>query len=500
MATQIPTISSPVAPISDSLLATSEHEILARIRSREAKVAIIGMGHVGLPTALGLAELGWQVLGADSSDPLIAELKAGRLPFYEPGLDKLFRKHLGKKFLPLTDLTAAIREATILFICVGTPQRDNGEADLSQVEAVARTIAQNLNGYKLVVEKSTVPAVTAQWVKRTILRYAKNGQTKSAGNGHAHSGEATPPSEIIAPVETSAFDFDVASNPEFLQEGVAIENIFRPDRVVCGVETERARKILEELYKPLHSTVLVTETSTAELIKHAANSFLAMKISFINMVADLCELVGADVTKVASGIGMDPRIGQQFLNAGIGFGGYCFPKDLKAFIHLAEEYGLDFSLLKEVENINQRRIDVFLKKVRQALWVLQDKTIAVLGLAFKPNTDDIREAPPLKIVKALLAEGARLRLHDPKAVSNAKTLLPDDNDKITYCNDPYAAARAAHALLVLTEWPEYRQMDLLRLRENMEVPVVIDGRNVFDPAHMTNLGFEYLSIGRSSSS
>jgi UDPglucose 6-dehydrogenase len=486
VSTQISNLSSQVESLESPPTLSPDTELLADIRSRKAKIAVLGMGHVGLPTALGLADLGWQVLGADSSSGLVEKLRAGKLPFYEPGIEQLLGKHLGKNFHPVSDLEQTIRDATILFICVGTPQRENGEADLSQVEAVARTIAHNLNGYKLIVEKSTVPAITAHWVKRTILRYAKNG----GRNGHAEAVESSTESG------QGPHGFDVASNPEFLQEGAAIHNIFRPDRVVCGVETERARLILEELYRPLHSTVLITGLSTAELIKHAANSFLAMKISFINMVADLCELVGADVTKVADGIGMDPRIGPQFLNAGIGFGGYCFPKDLRAFIHLAEEYGLDFSLLKEVENINRHRVDVFLKKVRQALWVLQDKTIAVLGLAFKPNTDDIREAPALKIVHALLGEGARLRLHDPRAMAATKAVLPENTENVIYCDDAYSAAEHAHGLLVLTEWPEYRSLDLARLRDAMEVPVVVDGRNVFDPAAMTRLGFEYLCMGR----
>ncbi len=489
MSTQVPNLTPCLESVATPLLASSDNEILAGIHSRKAKIGILGMGHVGLPTALGLADLGWQVLGADSSPAIIDQLRRGELPFYEPGIEKLLAKHLGRNFHPLSDLEQAIRDATILFVCVGTPQRENGEADLSQVEAVARTIAQNLNGYKLIVEKSTVPAVTAQWVKRTIVRYAKN----SHRNGSTSLSDSP---DCCADQLPASVDFDVASNPEFLQEGAAVHNIFRPDRIVCGVETERARLILEELYRPLHSTVLVTGLSTAELIKHAANSFLAMKISFINMVADLCELVGADVTKVARGIGMDPRIGPQFLNAGIGFGGYCFPKDLRAFIHLAEEYGLDFSLLKEVENINRHRVDVFLKKVRQALWVLQDKTIAVLGLAFKPSTDDIREAPGLKIVNALLAEGARLRLHDPRAIAASKAVLPEDGRRVVYCDDAYSTAQHAHGLLLLTEWPDYRSLDLQRLRDAMDVPVVVDGRNLFDPATMSKLGFEYLSIGR----
>lgn len=475
-----------------TLVETENADLLTAVRSRKLKIAILGMGHVGLPTALGLSEMGWHVLGADSAPGLIAQLRKGQLPFYEPGLDELFRKHLGKTFFPVDDLATAIQEATILFVCVGTPQRENGEADLSQVEAVARTIAQNLNGYKLIVEKSTVPAVTAQWVKRTIQRYAK---TRPSVHESAVYPEHGNDESNAAELDSSVPDFDVASNPEFLQEGVAVRNIFRPDRVICGVDSDRARMVLQELYRPLQCSVLVTELSTAELIKHAANSFLAMKISFINMVSDLCELVGADVTKVAAGIGLDPRIGPQFLNAGIGFGGYCFPKDLRAFIHLAEEYALDFSLLKEVEAINERRIEIFLKKVREALWVLQGKTIAVLGLAFKPGTDDIREAPSLKIVKALLAEGASLRLHDPKATQNAKAAL-GNCENVVYVEDPYSAANHAQALLLLTEWPEYRELDLEKLHNLMDVPVVVDGRNIFDPKAMQRLGFEYLCMGR----
>jgi UDPglucose 6-dehydrogenase len=360
---------------------------------------------------------------------------------------------------------------------VWAPQHQNGEADLAQVESVARTIAQNLNGYKLIVEKSTVPAVTAKWIQRTIHRYA------SGGNGGSSGG-----SQTVA--------FDVASNPEFLQEGSAVDNVFHPDRVVCGVESERAGKILTALYAPLHAPIITTDLNTAELTKHAANSFLAMKISFINTVADLCEAVGADVTKVAESIGMDPRIGSAFLQAGIGFGGYCLPKDLRAFIHLAGRYGVDFSLLKEIEAINQQRVQVLINKVRQALWVLRGKVIGVLGLAFKPGTDDVREAPSLRVVQALLDEGARLQLYDPKAMPNVRHLLPAEEGRIRYCQTPYEAAGAAQALLVLNEWDEFRNLDLGRIRELMDVPVIVDGRNVFAPERVRRAGFEYLSIGR----
>jgi UDPglucose 6-dehydrogenase len=325
----------------------------------------------------------------------------------------------------------------------------------------------------LVVEKSTVPAITAKWVKRTLLRYARE------------SGEET-------------CDFDVASNPEFLREGRALQDLIRPDRVVCGVESERARRIMEEFYRPLGTPIMLTGTTTAEIIKHAANSFLSMKISFINMVADLCEAVGADVEHVAEGLGMDPRIGPQFLSAGIGFGGYCFPKDLRAFIYLAEEHGVNFALLKEVEEINRQRVEIFLRKLRRVLWVLNHKTIGVLGLAFKPGTDDTRESPSLRIVQALREEGVLLRLHDPQAMRLLQTALRPKEGSFTYCETAYEAAVGAHALLILTEWPEYRELDWNCMRGAMALPLIVDGRNLLDPARIRAAGFEYVGIGRSA--
>jgi len=455
-----------------------ESVFLSKVADRALRIAVLGLGHVGLPTALGLAEMGWEVVGADSDLDKISRLKSGDPGFYEAGLEELLRKHLQTGlFKPVADLGAAIRRASIIFICVGTPQQESGEADLSQVESVARTIAHNLNGYKLIVEKSTVPAITAQWIKRTIQRYAANGNGRDG-----RKGEGLP--------------FDVASNPEFLQEGSALQNVFHPDRVICGVESERVRNMLTAIYEPLRSPIVTTDLSTAEVIKHASNSFLAMKISFINMVADLCEAIAANVTKVAQGIGMDPRVGTAFLQAGIGFGGYCFPKDLRAFIHLADSYGVDFSLLKEVEAINRRRAELFVKKVRQALWVLQDKVIGVLGLAFKPGTDDIRESPSVRIIRALLDEGTKLQLYDPRAMPNAQRVLPPQEGRIRYCKTPYEASRAAQALLVLTEWKEFEELDLGTIRELMEVPVIVDGRNVLVPERVRNAGFEYLSVGR----
>ena len=439
------------------------------------RIAVLGLGHVGLPTAVGFAEMGWEVIGADDDASKIAMIVSGQAPFYEPGLNDLLVRGLASGRLTLTaHVEEAARAATVLFVCVGTPQKDTGEADLSQVEAIARTIARNLNSYKLIVEKSTVPAITAQWIKRTVDRFAK----RPDGRGRPHA------------------EFDVASNPEFLQEGRAIENIFHPDRVVVGVESERARILLERLYQPFGCRTLFTNISTAELTKHAANAFLSTKISFINMVADMCEAVGADVSQVALGMGLDPRIGSEFLNAGIGFGGYCFPKDLRAFMHLGREHGVNCGLLKEVENINLRRIEVFVKKVRQAVWVLQGKQMGVLGLAFKGGTDDIRESPALHIVKALLEEGARLRVHDPQALDVSERELPAQPNRLEYCRSAYEVARGAHALLILTPWPEYRQLDLAHLYELMETPMIIDGRNLLDPEVVRAADFEYVDIGR----
>ncbi|MBZ5719913.1 MAG: UDP-glucose/GDP-mannose dehydrogenase family protein [Acidobacteriia bacterium] len=456
-----------------------------KVSAGKPKIAVLGMGHVGLPTALGLADLGLEVIGADSNAEAIAKLRTGICTFYEPGLQPLLTKHSRNKRFQLTeDVGAAISAATVLFICVGTPQKENGEADLTQVEGVARVIARNLNGYKLIVEKSTVPAITGQWIKRTIERFADT-EAPVHRNG-ARNGSS----------RASTVRFEVASNPEFLQEGRAVEDFFRPDRIVIGVESERAQQLLESIYRPLKRPILVTDLNTAELIKHAANAFLSTKISFINMVSDVCEAVGADVVKVAQGIGMDSRIGSQFLKAGIGFGGSCFPKDVRAFIHLAETHGLDVSLMHEVESINRKRIDIFLKKLRKSLWVLRGKTLAVLGLAFKPLTDDIREAPALKIINALLEDGVSLRLYDPQAMAATRSVFPEQAGRVTYCESAYDAARGTHAVLVLTEWDEFRKLDLKRLHDAMEVPIMLDGRNLYDPSVAREHGFEYACMGR----
>lgn len=431
-------------------------------------VGILGLGHVGLPTAVGFAELGWQVIGTDSDTEKVSKIAQGQCPFYEPDLEPLLKKNLANGRLKVTpDVGEAVRASDILFVCVGTPQKPDGSPDLSQVETVIRTVAQNLNCYKLIVEKSTVPVQTAQWIKRTILRYAGDDA-----------------------------QFDVASNPEFLREGTAVRDFFHPDRIVIGVENERAKEMLLKLYKPLNAHVIVTDVNTAELIKHAANSFLALKISFINMISDLCEAVGADVTEVAKGIGLDPRIGPHFLQAGIGYGGYCLPKDLKAFIHIAEEHKVDFSLLKEVEKINEARVDKFVKKVQQALWVIKGKTLAVWGLAFKPNTDDIREAPSLKLISRLQEEGANLRLYDPAAMDNTCQIFPENHPRLQYCSSALEAARGAHAILLVTEWDEFKNADWRQIKEVVALPIVVDGRNCLNPEALKAVGFEYYGMGR----
>ncbi|MBN2206139.1 MAG: UDP-glucose/GDP-mannose dehydrogenase family protein [Candidatus Aminicenantes bacterium] len=432
------------------------------------KIAVVGTGYVGLVTATCLAELGHAVIGLDKDRSKIVTIRSGRAPFYEPGLDDLLAANLKKGTLRFTDDEAeAIRASEVIFVCVGTPPQEDGSADMSQIEEVARTIAANLNGYKLVVEKSTVPVKTSAWIKKVMTAFKK-----------------------------SEHPFDVASNPEFLREGSGVEDFMNPDRVMIGVETERARDLLVRIYERFRDRVVISNIDTAELVKHASNSFLAMKISFINRIADLCERTDADVEMVARGMGLDDRIGKAFLKAGLGYGGSCFPKDVKALAKIGSELGVDMALFRMVDAINEDRIRVFVEKVRKAVWILKGKTVGVLGLAFKPETDDIREAPSIKVIDDLLKQGARLRLYDPKAADNMKGLFPEDGRAVTYVSDPYEAARGAHILLVVTEWDEIRRLDLAKVKALMVNPVLIDGRNVFDPAAVRALGFEYASIGR----
>lgn len=430
-------------------------------------LGVLGLGHVGLPTALGFAEIGWNVVGTDSDALKVEMIAAGRTPFFEPGMEELLKKHLGSaRFRVVKDVAEAVQSSDILFICVGTPHHEDGSADLSQVEGAVLTVAENLDSFKLIVEKSTAPVRTAQWIERTMLRYGK---------------EPT--------------HFEVACNPEFLREGTAINDFLRPDRIVLGAGSPKAATWLRKLYEPLGRPILVTDINTAEIIKHASNSFLALKISFINMLSDLCEQAGIDVRDVAAGLGMDPRIGPSFLKAGIGYGGFCLPKDLKAFLHVAEEFGSDFSLLKEVERINRARPHRFIRKLQQALWVLKGKKLGIWGLAFKAGTDDIREAPSLNIVRELLRSGVSLRLYDPQGMDNFRQLFPENPSQLVYCASAKEAARGVHAIAVLTEWREFSDTDWQELRRNVAVPVVVDGRNCLDRSEVEAAGFEYYGVG-----
>jgi UDPglucose 6-dehydrogenase len=432
------------------------------------KIAVIGTGYVGLVTAVGLAEFGPKVIGADKVADKIDRISRGEVPIYEPGLDALLRSNLKKGTIAFSsDLPKVIRAADVIFVCVGTPQGDDGSADMSQIEEVSRMIAENLNKFKVVVEKSTVPVKTSYWIKRTISLYKK-----------------------------SDHDFAVASNPEFLREGTAVSDFLQPDRIIVGVENDRARAMLGRIYASMKDRVVYTNIDTAELIKHASNSFLSMKISYINLMANLCERTNADIEQISKGMGLDPRIGGRFLNAGLGYGGSCFPKDIKALIKIGEDLGVDMSLLKETDRVNASRTRMFVDKIRKALWILKDKRIAVLGLAFKPETDDIREAPAIKVIRELLAESASVRLYDPQAMGNMREVFHEDGTRVAYCKTPYEAAAGANALLVCTEWKEFLDLDLAKVRELMANLIIIDGRNICDPAAVRALGFEYYSVGR----
>jgi UDPglucose 6-dehydrogenase len=444
------------------------------------QISVVGAGYVGLTTAACLAQIGHHVLCADNDVDKLQKLDSGRLPFFEPYLDSLVRDNVASGRLQFVPPELAVNKGNAIFICVGTPPLDNGEADLSAIESVARIIASMAHGYRLVIEKSTVPVQTAKRLRKHLATYNVNG-----------------------------LDFDVVSNPEFLREGSAVADFFHPDRIVVGVESPRAVALMKEIYRPVlkspttcpvHSQcpaaqeipLIVTDTNSAELVKHASNSFLAMKISFINLVADACEAAGADIAKVAEGIGSDRRIGQSFLNPGIGFGGFCFPKDLQAFVRIGERLGCDFSLLKEVEKINLRRTEQFVAKVKKELWVLRGKSLAVWGLAFKPDTDDVRFAPALSIVRRLLAEGARIRAYDPQAMQKAKHELPE----ITDCASHYEAAQGADAILLLTEWDEFRNPNWSHLAQIVAHPLVIDGRNLYSYEEVSSHGFQYVGIGK----
>jgi len=428
------------------------------------KLTIIGTGYVGLVTGTCFAEVGHNVVCVDNDAAKVNILQKGGIPIYEPGLVELVKKNVAAGRLTFTTSTAeGVERSDIIFIAVPTPPQANGSVDLSFIEKVAREIAAAMTSYKIVVDKSTVPVNTGDKVAETIKRYCK-----------------------------AQVDFDVVSNPEFLREGFAVEDLMKPDRIVIGVRSQRAVPAMKQIYAPFNAPLIVTDINSAELIKHASNSFLALKISYINAISVLCEATGANVQEVAHGMGMDERIGHRFLNPSLGFGGSCFPKDLSAFIQIAEQAGYDFGLLKEVQKINAQQMERFVKKIADTLWVLKDKKIGVLGLAFKQNTDDVRMSPAIDLCQRLQKEGAILRVHDPKAMEKARAVLQN----VAFVEDMDAVADGCDALVIATEWDEFKKLDLDRARRSLSHPIMFDGRNLFDPAEMEKLGFIYKSIGR----
>jgi UDPglucose 6-dehydrogenase len=454
--------------------------------SENIKIAVVGSGYVGLVAAVCFAEMGHDVICVDNDERKVTALQGGDSLIHENHLPELLEKYRNRKVRFMTDLAEATRNCEAIFIAVGTPQSENGDADLSYVEAVACEIARSLTTYKVIVEKSTVPVYTNEWVTRSMER---NGAARHL--------------------------FDVVSNPEFLREGTAVSDFLHPDRIVVGADSERAADVLHRIYLPLTSgeyyqrtgaipgfrqnleppPLLLTSTKSAEIIKHASNAFLALKISFINAVSNLCEATNANVEQVARGMGLDSRIGPKFLRPGIGYGGSCFPKDVAAFRAVAEQMGIEFNLLSEIEKINREQKRRFLNKVRSALWNLRGKRIGVLGLAFKGETDDIRESPAIDMVEMLLAEGCSISAYDPAAIRRAQEVLPPAPN-LRYASDAYAAAQDADALLILTDWPEFATLDLPRLNKALRYPIIIDGRNLYDPDTLIEQGFTYLSIGR----
>jgi UDPglucose 6-dehydrogenase len=448
------------------------------------RIAVVGSGYVGLVAGACFADMGHEVILVDNDQQKLAALRSGQVPIHERFLPELLQRHRGKKLQFSDNLHEAARASTAIFVAVGTPPTNSGDADLSYVESVAREISGGIDGYKIVVEKSTVPVYTSEWVRKIILR-----------NG------------------AQADSFDVASNPEFLREGTAVTDFLFPDRIVVGADSDRCAAVLQEIYAPLSDgsyykqadaipgpdraqippPVIVTSTKSAELIKHASNAFLAMKISFINAVASMCESVGANVQQVCQGIGTDSRIGPRFLNPGIGYGGSCFPKDLMAFRSVAREVGYDFRLLDEVMRINEEQRQRFLRKVRNALWTLRGKRLGVLGLAFKGGTDDIRESPAVLLVQSLVQEGCVVAAYDPAAMERAREVL---RSNVEFVGSPYEAAAGADALLILTEWEEFATLDLPQINSKLRYPIVIDGRNLYNPEMMAAHGFTYYSVGR----
>lgn len=435
------------------------------------KLAIIGTGYVGLTSGTCFADMGHNVLCVDNDARKVDVLLRGECPIYEPDLEDLIRRNISTGRLSFTsDVARAVSECEVVFIAVPTPPQVDGSVDLSYIEEVSREIAECLTpacGYRVIVDKSTVPVSTGSKVVQTITTYA-------APN----------------------VDFDVVSNPEFLREGCAVSDLLHPDRIVIGSDSQRAMDVMKRVYQPLHAPILETDLNSAELIKHAANSFLALKISYINAVSAICERSGADVNLVATGIGMDKRISSHFLNAGLGYGGSCFPKDVKGFIHISDTLGVPFDLLKEVERVNQGQLNRFMERIRERLWVLRNKKIAVWGLAFKQNTDDVRESVAVNLCRRLSEEQAIVRAYDPKAAENAKRVLADTSVEIV--DDLYECVRDAEVLVVATEWKDFANADLRKVRQLMLLPVIFDGRNLLNGENAAHAGFEYHSVGRRS--
>jgi UDPglucose 6-dehydrogenase len=431
-------------------------------------LSIIGSGYVGLVTGACFADVGHNVICVDNDARKIEALQAGKVPIYEPGLEEVIHRNVSAHRLRFTgSIEEAVDGSQIVFIAVPTPQKQNGDVDLSFIEKVAREIAGVLKSYRVIVDKSTVPVKTGEKVAESIKRYNRHGAK-----------------------------FDVVSNPEFLREGCAISDLMHPDRIVIGAENEHAIDLMKKVYEPFMAPILVTDINSAELIKHAANSFLALKISYINAVSAICEASGADIEKVADGIGMDRRIGRNFLDAGIGYGGSCFPKDISAFITISDQLGVPFNLIKEVQRINVAQRERFLKTIREKLWVLRDKKIAVWGLTFKPNTDDIRSSVAVELVEEMLREGAQISAYDPKGMEKAREVKAIAGTN--FVSSALEATEEAEALIIATEWDEFANVDLAMVKEKMTTPIIFDGRNMFNPETMRQLGFHYHSIGRAS--
>lgn len=427
-------------------------------------IAVIGVGYVGLVTGAVFAELGNNVVCTDKDDEKIAMLNRIEMPFYETGLSEIVRRNVEDNRLRFaTDIPAAVRGAEIIFIAVGTPALPSGETDLSQIESAAEIIGRNMNDYKIIVNKSTVPVGTGDFVKEIVDRYK--------------------PSDIPC---------DVVSNPEFLAEGTAVNDALQPDRIVIGAPNKKVAMKLIELYSTLEKPMVITSVRSAEMIKYASNSFLATKISFINSVANLCEQVGADIEEVARGVGLDPRIGSKFLRAGIGYGGSCFPKDTESLLDVSRKYGAEMTILHSTIDVNKRQPLLFVEKIARAIPDARSHTLGVLGLSFKAGTDDLRDSVAITIIRELLAKGMRIRAYDPMAMEKCRKILPD----IIYCDDEYAAATGAHALLVLTEWNRFKQLNFQKLRSVMTGPYLFDGRNIYDPAVIRRFGFVYEGVGR----